>query len=65
MDFLAHLQDWLQSPSRHNWRIAVVTELGNEETIMVYPNLIRTGGRYEHNLPASPQQFAQRMRQEA
>jgi hypothetical protein len=64
MDFLAYLQVWLRTYGNNDWRILVATEIGNEEAVMVYPNAIRTGSRYEHDLPGSLALIVRKMREQ-
>jgi hypothetical protein len=63
MEFLIFLQEWLRGYGDNDWRIFVATELGNAETVVVYPNTIRAGKKYERNLPASLDLFIRRMRE--
>jgi hypothetical protein len=63
LEFLEYLQKWLRSYGNDDWRILVATELGNSESVMVYPNVIRTGKKYERNLEKSLTLFVKKMRE--
>lgn len=47
---LKSLQDWLREPRFRQWRVMIVTYLGDEAAIMVYPSIIRVGQRYGVNV---------------
>jgi hypothetical protein len=38
VEFLSFLQQWLRTYGKNAWRILVATEIGNAESVMVYPN---------------------------
>ena len=63
LEFLKYLQHWLRSYGEYDWRILVATELGNSESVMVYPNVIRTCRKYERNLEKSLTLFVKKMRE--
>ena len=62
-EFLAYLQQWLRNYGSSDWRIIVATELGNAAAVVVYPNIIRAGREYEHNLAESLAAFIRKMRE--
>jgi hypothetical protein len=63
VEFLSFLQQWLRTYGKNAWRILIATEIGNAESVMVYPNAVRSGRQYEQDLAGSLALFVQRMRE--
>lgn len=48
LNFLNYLQRWLKSDGMNNWRIFVPTYITDAEMIVIYPEKILLGAKYEN-----------------